>query len=159
MLTPTEGEAAMADYFYYYTGAVYTKYNGVFVPPPSKRLFGILRLSGRLPPNVQNYFITDWVGYSFSDGVHRYSSSDSTATPYFQVSTDSSGNITSWDFYLGYWNEDTRAGSTYPGSAGFFDFAEGPILQIDWAFSTSPGGWQYSSEKPVVARRPFELRV
>jgi hypothetical protein len=158
-LTPTEGEAAMAGYFYYYTGAVYAKYSGVFVPPPSRRLFGILHLPSRVPPNLQNYFINNWIAYGFSDGVHRFSSSDPTATPYFQVSTDGSGNITSWDFYLGYWNDPSNAGSTYPGSAGFYDFAEGEVPQRDWAFSTSPGSWQYSSEKPVVARRPFELRV
>jgi hypothetical protein len=149
----------VADYFYYYTGAVYTKYSGEFVPPPSRRLFGILHLPNRLPSNAKNHIISGQFAYSFSDGIHRYSSTDATAISYFQVSTDSSSNITSWDFFVGYWNENSRAGSTNPNNSGFYDFAEGEIPQADWAFSTSPGSWEDSSEKPNSVRRPFELRV
>jgi hypothetical protein len=158
---PNEGILTVSDYFYYYTGAPYTKASGVYAPTSlQKELFGVLKLSSQLSANLQNAFVQP-VSFTFSDSVHRIYSTDDTVVSYFQVSTDNSAKITRWDIYVGHWNEGTRAGGTNPSAnEGVYDYANGQIDNVDWAYSSSPGSWVGASEKPSLdsVRRPFELR-
>jgi hypothetical protein len=156
-------QKAHADYFYYYTGTNYTWYTDFFTR--SMKIFGIVRLSNVLPPNLQNYRVQP-LTFSFGDGVNFYSSSNDLSIIYFAVSTDNSGNITSWDLFVQNINTCYTAETSNPsqgnGTDNTFDTVDvgcdGIIRLV--ALATSRGTWMGSSQNPTAdhLRRRLERR-
>lgn len=156
-------QKAHADYFYFYTGKNYTEYSYPFTG--SMKIFGVVRLSNALPPNLENYRVQP-LAFSFGDGVNFYSSSHDLTGIYFVVSTDNSGTITSWDLFVQNINTCYTAETSNPshgnGTDNTFDTVdvgcEGIIRLM--ALATSRGTWMGSSQHPVAdhLRRRFEQR-
>jgi hypothetical protein len=84
---------AVADTMYTYTGSPFTSATGPLTT--SDFVSGEFTLAAPLAANMALGFITP-DSYSFTDGVNTVSSPQLTGSDFFEVSTDSAGNINFW---------------------------------------------------------------
>ncbi len=85
--------AAKADVVYDYTGYDFTSAASPYTT--SDFISGNFHLSSALADNLPYTAITP-TAYSFSDGVQTLNNTNATFNVYFDVSTDSVGDITEW---------------------------------------------------------------
>lgn len=92
-------QPARADAVYTYTGKPFTIVSAPYTT--TDFVSGQLTLATALAPNLPLTSLTNIDSFSFSDGVQTLAISTPLALQTIQVSTDASGNITSWSIFLG----------------------------------------------------------
>ena len=92
--------SANANTTYTYTGNPFTGFGGTSACPPQCKITGFFTIAGPPPVNLtlsvqQFQFDVTPLTYSFTDGNTTWTNTNS-CPDFFAISTDASGNITSW---------------------------------------------------------------
>jgi hypothetical protein len=147
---------ANADTTYSYMGNRFTSFHGSYICPPQCKITGSFTIAGSPPANLsgvaaQNQFNVTPLAYSFTDGNITATSVNSCAD-FFTISTDGSGNITSWviRLFTPPLNAPCAGGGSYTGvqillenePAGTIDITtEAPTAVNFAAIPQDPGTW------------------
>ncbi len=125
--------SAFAATTYTYTGPAYTTVSGTFTT--SMQVTGSFTTATPLGPSFSGDITGQISSYSFSDGLHTYTSSDANGRIYqFLISTDLSGSINGWQITVEAWQSPTS-----PHSAGdFFNFMQTISSVGDFGYDTVP---------------------
>jgi hypothetical protein len=100
---------------YSYTGNAYNQFGGTFTCPPVCGIRGSFTVAAPLPP-TSNFSFTP-ISFSFTDGLTTFTPANTT-NPAFDVVTDSSGNIVSWNMQWLSPNDAMFSGTNPPGCVG-----------------------------------------
>jgi len=125
--------SAFAATTYTYTGPAYTTATGTFTT--SMNVTGSFTTATPLAPNFSGDITGQISSYSFSDGLHTYTSSDANGRIYqFLISTDPSGSINAWQITVEAWLSPTS-----PHSVGdLFNFVQTLSSVGDFGYDTIP---------------------
>jgi hypothetical protein len=132
--------AALADTTttYDYTGANFTTTVGAYTTSDSVQ--GSITFSAPLADNLADYAVFP-ESFSFTDGVQTITSSTPGVSDAFAFSTDASGNIDFWTFFV-----QSSAESYIFSVDGAVD--EGTSDPNDAGYSSAPGSWTEASPVP-----------
>ncbi|HKM67458.1 MAG TPA: choice-of-anchor D domain-containing protein [Candidatus Acidoferrum sp.] len=137
-LTGTGADVApVASTTYNITGNPFTSFTGGVSCSPYCNVLGSFTLAQPLAPNLSNATILP-TSFSFSVGTSNLTQSNATSSSFGSISTDASGNITSWSISLSNANFSILT-ENLPG-----------VAQEDFYQQTSPQGTASNTNSPAT---------
>lgn len=125
----------LADTTYTYTGKDFTEIEGYYTT--NDFVHGSFTVAS--PLGTDHSGMVNPLSYSFTDGVQTFSTPYG-YSPMFDVTTDGSGNITSWDIWVGSFSGYAQYIAMTPtGDEGSFGVAGGAANSVGGTWTSSAG--------------------